>query len=286
MLLFVSYLNVFSFVCIIFNFYRVIICFFKFISTETVENEDGTFLIFNLNITSENLEQLSRFSNYTTIGFLNSSLPPLTEQNLQYLARTVNFACRDGILEAFEMPPRFKEVQFHSCQTTNITIKRDRSYELNALAIVDSNITELHKNLGLLTKLERLYVAETLIEHVKMDELSKLVNLKQLYLLDSRIKTISSVSLSLIVMPSLKDLNLSGNQLAMVSLAKWDAPLLEKISLRNNQLQIVMMMPFNFPKLKHLDLTNNPLHCIWRRNLKQAMDERKVELWENAICSI
>ncbi|XP_052564711.1 leucine-rich repeat-containing protein 39-like [Culex pipiens pallens] len=264
----------------------IIICLFKFISTENVENEDGNFLIFNLNITSENSEQLSRFSNYTTIGFLNSSLPPLTEQNLQHLAQTVNFACRDGTLKVFEILPRFKELQFHSCQTTNITIKSDRSYELNALAIVDNNITELPENLGLLTKLERLYGAETLIEHVEMDELSKLVNLKQLYLIDSRIKTISSASQSLIVMPSLKDLKLSGNQLAMVSLAKWDAPLVEKISVRNNQLQIVMLMPFNFPKLKELDLSNNPLDCFWRRNLKQAMDERKVELWENTICSI
>ncbi|XP_038107241.1 plant intracellular Ras-group-related LRR protein 3 [Culex quinquefasciatus] len=264
----------------------VIISLIKFISTETVEYEDGNILIFNLNITSENSKKLSRFSNYTTIGFLNSSLPPLTEQNLQHLARTVNFACRDGILEVFEILPRFKEVQFHSCQTTNITIKPDRSYELNALAIVDNNNTELPKNLGLLTKLERLYVAETLIEHVEMDVLSKLVNLKQLYLIDSRIKTISSVSHSLVVMPSLKDLNLSGNKLAMVSLAKWDEPSVEKISVRNNQLQIVMMMPFNFPKLKELDLSNNPLDCFWRRNLKQAMDERKVELWENTICGI
>uniref|UniRef100_A0A182FH64 Leucine rich immune protein (Coil-less) n=1 Tax=Anopheles albimanus TaxID=7167 RepID=A0A182FH64_ANOAL len=151
---------------------------------------------------------------------------------IRYLQQLQDLSLENGVLDSFSLKP-LKGIR-------SLTFVNLRSNKLRRLQVC--------KDPNLIISIERLELAENLLEYIDMEFFTPFKWLKELRLELNQLKQITA--------------NKPNNFLTSIDFSLWDMPALHAIDLSRNPLKRLINLSNKFPKLNYLNILRTDIRCL------------------------
>uniref|UniRef100_A0A182F832 Leucine rich immune protein (Short) n=1 Tax=Anopheles albimanus TaxID=7167 RepID=A0A182F832_ANOAL len=222
---------------------------------------------------------------YGTIGNFSH-----TFNNQLFRAGVVRVFARGTRIPYLTMPTTLDQLYLRDNDLRTVEIDPRVRYTLRYLRIQMNKIRSVAR-FEHLTQLLELNLCDNLLETVPFDTFATMTGLRQLILCGNHIKTLVPPipQQTVVQLPALTHLDLSGNFIASLPLARWQFPQLVNLGLRDNLLTALDSgaIVARFPRMRIFDASANALDCrSYRQALRTFANRSIVHLIDRRMCSV
>ncbi|XP_049531393.1 uncharacterized protein LOC125948901 [Anopheles darlingi] len=246
----------------------------------------------NVTIQMERDVQGTIFPRERQLGFVYGTIGNFshTFNNQLFRAGVLRVFARGTHIPYLTMPNTLDQLYLRDNDLRTVEIDPRVRYTLRYLRIQMNKLRSVAR-FEHLTQLLELNLCDNLLETVPFDTFATMTRLRQLILCGNHIKTLVPPipQQTVVQLPSLTHLDLSGNFICSLPLARWQFPQLVNLGLRDNLLTELdsSAIVARFPRMRIFDASANALDCrSYRQALRTFANRSIVHLIDRRMCSV